>query len=224
MFKLKVRDTANSSGELLYICISNIYVAVLIATIVLFGQMIECSIFEFNFSIAASVVAYVFLYPITFIVFRIYGYKATNQLIFSVFIGSLFFFVFCFLITSIHTSDINANVSGLKLILHKALKMYLYGLVGMPAGIYTGVFTLIFFVRLFKDINVLAVFMATIVGELVNTIIVFPATYWSITSWSALYNLIIDALAFKVLAAFVLCYPTIFLINFINTKIKYRKL
>ena len=120
------------STDFILMLLSMTYVTLVILSIILFDEMIKKKYFGLTFNLSGAVVPYVFLYPISFIVLRIYGFKQVNNMIGSMTIVSLFFVLFSKFVISLSSND-----TGVHQILANSLKMYLAGFIGMPIGIYS---------------------------------------------------------------------------------------
>jgi len=215
MLKVYFKSIEKFPDAILAFCYM-VYVTLVIASIVLFNQMIEFRLLNMTIDISGSIIPYVFLYPISFIVLRIYGYKTVNQMILCMILASLVFTSMCFIITILPTNSTDLNPNGLRYILHSSFKMYLGGFIALPAGIYASFLTLSFLDYIGLNFGAISLTIATIIGEIVNTIIVFPIGFHGVYNLSIIFNnIIIDALIFKAIAGTILAIFTIFTIKLI---------
>ena len=159
------------------------YFAMVIASIMLFNEVMIIPVRSTSIVFSGALIPYVFLYPIAFIVLRIYGLSSVHNMIWSMILGSL-----VFVIVSKAVISLSSNPSDIYLILNNAFKMYLAGLVGMPAGIYFSFLSLHFLSKLGFGFNVLSIFIATVMGELVNTVIVFPIGFHGVYNMHQLFS------------------------------------
>lgn len=215
MFKHQLSSEVNSSDFILiFLCMA--YVTMVISSIVLFSQIIKFDFFGINISLSGSVVPYVFLYPISFIVLRIYGFKYVNHMIGSMILVSLLFVFMSKIVVGM-----SSNLTAVHTILANSLKMYLAGFIGMPAGIYTSFLVINVINKIGVPFNIVSIAIATIIGEIVNTVIVFPLGFHDQFSLHIIFNkIIIDALVYKILMGVVLAFFTVITINIIiNTKL-----
>ena len=165
-------------------------------------------------SLSGSVVPYVFLYPISFIVLRVYGLKHVNNMIGAMILASLLFVAMAELI-----AYLSSNTAGIHTILLNSIKMYIAGFIGMPAGIYISFLVLNWLARVNVAFNTISLTIATIAGEIANTLIVFPIGFHGIfTSQEIFKNIIADALLFKSIMGPILSFVSIRVINFLINK------
>lgn len=202
----------------LFLCVLfTTYITMLIASVVLFKQTVIVDIYSVNFKLLGALIPYVFLYPLSFIVLRLYGYKTVNNLIVSMIISSFIFFVFCTFVISLPNGH---QASALAEILSSSFRMYLVGFIAMPAGIYSSFLMLAMLSRLGLGFNVFSLSIATIFGEFINTIMVFPFGFHGMHSMATiLSDIIVDALIFKFVMSIIL---SIFCILIINLALKLR--
>lgn len=188
------------------------YLALVVSSILLFNEIITIKVSTYHMIITGSLVPYVFLYPISFIVLRVYGPKSVNNMIWSMILGSLLFVVMSNIVVELAGSSASTAYP----ILNSSFKMYLAGLIGMPAGIYAGFVGLYLLMKVGFKFSASSIFIATIFGELVNTIIVFPIGFHGRYTLEQLFkNVIIDGLIFKVIMGAILSCMAIFIVNII---------
>lgn len=213
MFRYSVSNSVSQPDFiLLFLCMS--YVTFVILSIVLFQEIVELDFLNFHINLSGAVIPYVFLYPISFIVLRVYGLDKVNSMIASMILASLLFVSMAKIIVAY-----SSNVTSVNTFLASSFKMYLAGFIGMPAGIYTSFLTITFLNRLGFSFNVLTLTLATITGEIVNTAIVFPIGFHGQYSLFELFNhIILDALIFKIIVGAVLSWLTVIVINLILQK------
>jgi hypothetical protein len=141
-------------------------------------------------------------------------------MIVAMFIASFIFVLICMLVTSFPVSNNQVEALALYNILKISLKMYLVGLIGIPAGIYASFLTLRLLSSINIGFNVLSLSIATIVGEFFNTLIVYPLGFHSEFSLSSIFNrFVVDAILFKSTMGIILSVMIMIIINLI---IKYR--
>lgn len=215
MYKYSFSKICNNSDfiqSLLYMS----YLSLVVASILLFNEMISIKISFLSIELSGSLVPYVFLYPISFIVLRVYGPKSVHNMIWSMVLGSLLFVV----ISNIVIGLSDPSSSAAYPILSSSFKMYLAGLIGMPAGIYSSFLTLYLLMQIGFRFSALSIFIATIFGELINTIIVFPIGFHGKYTLDKLFtDVIVDSLIFKIIMSAILSCFAMLLVNLI---IKYK--
>lgn len=186
-----------------------IYTALVISCFFVYFNFFKIEILGYHMLIPATCVPYTFLYPISYICLRLYGYRQVNNMIASMFFSSVFFFILIKIIHSTSNFDVffhNHHVgahspSELMSIIHSSLYMYLLGLVAMPASIYISFYTL----KLLKYFNIFTLSIATAVGEIVNTYIVFPlGMHNHFNTATLLSNVVVSALIFKIVMGILL--------------------
>lgn len=213
MFKHYILNQENKPNFTLNL-LCMIYITMVILSIVLFDQILNFNFFGIQMSLSGSVVPYVFLYPISFIVLRVYGLKHVNNMIGAMILASLLFVVMAELI-----AYLSSNTTGIHTILLNSIKMYIAGFIGMPAGIYISFLVLNCLARVNIAFNTISLTIATIAGEIANTLIVFPIGFHGIfTSQEIFKNIIADALLFKSIMGPILSFVAIRVINFLINK------
>ena len=210
MFKYSVLSE-KSKPDFTLNFLSMTYVAMVALSIVLFDQILRFGLFNIKIQLAGAVVPYVFLYPISFIVLRVYGLRQLNSMMGAVILTSLLFVVMA---TAI--ANYSSNITGIHHILSNSIKMYIAGFIGMPAGIYTSFLILKWLSSLNISFNTISLTLATIAGEVVNTMIVFPIGFHGDYSMQQIFNnIIVDALAFKAIMSAVLSFIAMRIIKFL---------
>jgi uncharacterized PurR-regulated membrane protein YhhQ (DUF165 family) len=185
-----------------------------VLSIVLFDQMLNFSIFGMQMELSGAVVPYVFLYPVSFIVLRVYGFQQVNYMIGSMIIVSLFFVVM-----STVVAQLSSNTTDIHTILMSSYKMYLAGFIGMPAGIYSSFLIIQWLEKMRVSFCVFSLCVATIVGEAVNTMIVFPIGFHGQYTMQQIFNrIIVDAMLFKIIVGIVLAFVAMGTIHFLLFK------
>jgi uncharacterized PurR-regulated membrane protein YhhQ (DUF165 family) len=193
------------------------YVSFVISSIVLFDTMIKLNIFGINVVLSGSIIPYTFLYPISFIALRLYGYRSVNQMIICMILSTLVFTSMCHFVTELPAAQGIQSQSSLRAILQSSYQMYFAGFIALPAGIYSSFIALSLLDKVKLHFGVLALTISTIVGEFVNTIIVFPLGSHSTYSLSVIVkNIITDALIFKFSMGIVLALITVVIINILT--------
>lgn|SRR3990167_9527230 len=196
-----------------FLCMT--YITMVVLSIVLFDQILNFKFFGISIELSGAVVPYVFLYPISFIVLRIYGLRYVNNMVASMIIVSLLFALISTVVSAYST-----NKTGIHDILLNSSKMYLAGFIGMPAGIYTSFLVLKWLSKVNITFNVLSLTIATIIGEIINTIVVFPVGFHGEYSSREIFrSIIIDAMIFKIIIGAILAVIAIITIK-ILIKIK----
>lgn len=216
MFKLEFHDAIPKPDFfLVMLCVINmifIYISM-----ISFSENITISILQ-NFSITFSVclIPYAFLYPIAFIMFRIYGPTHANIMIVASLIGVAI--TILFLILLLHLSNHNSVTAiWIESLFHTSKGMYIVGFVAMPLGIYSSFFMLNILARLKMGLNVVTLFLSSSFGEVINTILVYPLGSNAKNAEHAIFNTIIaDTLIFKIIAAIILSFLTMMVISFIR--------
>ena len=194
--------------------LSMAYVTMVALSIVLFDQILGFELFNIKIQLAGAVVPYVFLYPISFIVLRVYGLRQLNSMMSAVILTSLLFVVMATVI-----ANFSSNITGIHYILSNSIKMYIAGFIGMPAGIYTSFLILKWLSNINISFNTVSLTLATIAGEIVNTVIVFPIGFHGDYSLQQIFsNIIIDALAFKVIMGAILSFIAVRIISLLVDK------
>lgn len=215
MHKFNFSQT-NSTPDFIQSFLYMAYLALVVSSILLFNEMISIKLFFHRIMLSGSLVPYVFLYPISFIVLRIYGPRSVNHMIWSMVLGSLVFVI----ISTTVVELAGPNHSTAYPILNSAFKMYLAGLIGMPAGIYASFIGLHLIMKLGLKFGALSIFIATIFGEIINTIIVFPIGFHGKYTLGELFtNVMIDGIIFKILMGAILSVLAIWTVKLI---IKYK--
>ena len=211
MFKHALSSEVNSPDfTLTFLCM--VYVTMVVLSIVLFDQIVKFNFWGINVSLSGSVIPYVFLYPISFIVLRVYGFKYVNHMIGSMILVCLIFVIMSKLVAAMSSNSTVAMHN----ILIDPFKMYLAGFVGMPAGIYTSFLTINLLNKLGFAFNAMAVSIATMVGEIINTLIVFPIGLHDQYELHVIFtSIILDTLIFKFIMGIILALLTVVTINLI---------
>ncbi len=213
MFKYSVSTQFNRSDFILGF-LSMTYVTMVVLSIVLFDQILHFSLFGMPMTLSGAVVPYVFLYPISFIVLRVYGLRQVNNMIACMILVSLLFVLMATLV-----AKWSSNTTGIHDILMSSIKMYIAGFIGMPAGIYTSFLVLKWFAKMKVGFNVFSLTIATIVGEVINTVIVFPVGFHGQYSLPQIIGaIILDALIFKIVMGAILAVVAIMIIHFLINK------
>jgi uncharacterized PurR-regulated membrane protein YhhQ (DUF165 family) len=210
MFKLSLAEEIKTADFTLTF-LSMMYVTLVILSIILFNQILNFNMLFMDIKLSGAVVPYVFLYPISFIVLRIYGLQQVNHMIGAMTIVSLIFVIMSKIVVSL-----SSNLTGVHSILASSFKMYIAGFIGMPAGIYASFVCINMLYKIGLKFNATTLLIATIFGEIVNTLIVFPIGFKGQYSLQfILGNILVDALLFKVVMGAILAFITVFLINYI---------
>lgn len=214
MFKLQYKCKEvfpNHALAFLYM----LYLCFVIASIVLFETIVKLHVVFFDITISGSVIPYTFLYPISFIVLRVYGYKSVNQMIFCMILTSLIFTMICHAITSMPSSGMLAQ-SPLKNILQSSYQMYFAGFLALPAGMYSSFLALGFLEKIGLKVGITSLSIATAIGETINTLIVFPIGFHGRYTLSTIFgHIITDTLIFKLTIGIILAIITVFTINYL---------
>src|SRR4051812_48135243 len=127
MFKHSIVTERNVSDFTLnFLCM--MYVVMAILSLLLFGQIISFKFFSFPMEVSGAVIPYVFLYPISFIVLRIYGLRYVNNMIISMLLVFLLFVLMATVVVKF--SSIQTGINDI--LIHSG-KMFVIGLFGMPA-------------------------------------------------------------------------------------------
>lgn len=179
-----------------------LYITMVIASIILFNQILDFNLLGMKITLSGGVVPYVFLYPISFIVLKAYGLRCVNQMIASMVVVSLSFVIMSKIVVGLST-----NTTEIHKILSNSFQMYIAGFIGMPAGIYSSFLAINLLSKVGLPFNFVSIFIATIVGEIINTIIVYPIGFHNVFSIKTIFSsMIIDAMIFKVImGAFLAC-------------------
>lgn len=208
MFKYAIL-TENNKPDFILNFLGMTYVVMVALSIVLFDQLLRFDLFNIKIQLAGAVVPYVFLYPISFIVLRVYGLRQLNSMMGAMILTSLLFVTMATLI-----AHYSCNITGIHHILSNSFKMYAAGFIGMPAGIYTSFLILKWLSNINISFNTVSLTIATIAGEIVNTMIVFPIGFHGDYAIQEIFNnLIVDALGFKVIMGTILSFISIRIIN-----------
>lgn len=212
MFNYAVSSERKSDFTLSFFYMT--YITMVILSIVLFSQIVSISIFGHNITLSGSVIPYVFLYPISFIVLRVYGLKKVNHMI-----GSMLLAVLVFILIAKITIAASTNKTEIYNILSNSFKMYLAGFIGMPAGVYSSFITINLLNRLGLSFNVISLTIATAIGEIINTVVVFPIGFYGKYSLSVIFSkIIVGALIFKFTMGAILAVCAVAVINLILNK------
>lgn len=213
MFKHSLVTESNLSNFTLHF-LSMMYVTMVVLSIVLFDQLLNFSVLGINIQLSGSVVPYVFLFPLSFIVLRVYGLQQVNYMIGSMVLVSLLFVTIFNIV-----AHLSSNTTGIHDILISSFKMYLAGFIGMPAGIYSSFLVIKWLEKLGIGFNAFSLCLATIFGEVINTIIVFPIGFHGEYSMHQIFSsIIVDALIFKIIAGAILAVFAMISINFLIYK------
>ncbi len=211
MYKLKFRDVS-APDDYLLMFLTALYGTLVIASLVLFSA-VRLSLFSIPLVVSGGVIPYVFLYPVSFIALRVYGTRTVLKMI-----ASLIFVVFCECVLLLPQATSGIATQALHHILISSYKMYLAGLIAMPAGIYAAFLTLGYLSKYVAKFSVFTIILATTVGGLVNTLIVFPIGFHGTYSLNMIFSeIIVDTLIFKLIAGVVLSVPTIMAIKLLVT-------
>src|SRR3989338_2330008 len=92
MFRHSLLKESNTPNFTLHF-LSMLYVTMVVLSIVLFDQILRFPLFGMQMQLSGSVVPYVFLYPISFIVLRVYGFQQLNYMLGSMIVVSLLFVI-----------------------------------------------------------------------------------------------------------------------------------
>jgi uncharacterized PurR-regulated membrane protein YhhQ (DUF165 family) len=215
MFKNSLLSDKTSPDFILtLLCMT--YVVMVVSSIILFNQIVHFDFLTIKIKLSGAVIPYVFLYPISFIVLRVYGFKYVNYMIGAMILSSLIFVIMSKVVVGL-----SSNTTAVHNILSNSFKMYLAGFIGMPAGIYASFLTMNFLNKLGLQFNTASIAIATVAGEVINTVIVFPIGFHGqFTLHTIFSSIILDALVFKIIMGAVLAFFTILTINIIlNNKL-----
>lgn len=191
--------------------LSMLYVTMVVLSIVLFNQIIDFSLFGMPMQLSGAVIPYVFLFPISFITLRVYGLSEVNHMIASMVLVSLLFVVIA---TAV--AHFSSNTTGIHNILLSSSKMYIAGFIGMPAGIYASFLTIQWLEKMGVSFNTFSLCVATIIGEIINTVIVFPLGFHGEYTMHEIFTgIIVDAMLFKAIAGILLSFLAMISINFL---------
>jgi len=192
-----------------------LYLLFVIASIILFKNVISIHYIGIDIKISGSLIPYVFLYPLSFIILKLYGYRTVNNIILSMLVSALIFVVFCKIVIALPNDQPKSD--AIKTILDSAYIMFLAGLVAMPAGIYASFLTLRLLEKINLGFNFLSLSIATAIGEIINSVIVFPIGYHGQYTMHTIFStIIIDALIFKLISGIILAGCTIYVLNLIR--------
>ena len=189
-----------------------LYAVLVVSTIVLFEDVVTINLFSImSIKVSGCLFPYVFLYPLSFIVLRLYGYRNTNIMIGSMMITTL---IFVLIVQSVGyfseaSSQMINTYTGINKVYEVAFKMYLAGFIAMPAGIYMSFLAMSLFTRINIGFNLFTLSIATIIGEIANTFIAFPLGLFKTYDFATIFSqFILGALIFKIIAAIILSIPT----------------
>lgn len=201
-----------------FLCMT--YVTMVILSIILFDQILHFGFLNIHIQLSGAVVPYVFLYPLSFIVLRVYGLRHVNNMIGAMLLASLLF-----VLTATMIANFSSNITGIHNILLSSIKMYIAGFIGMPSGIYISFLTLQWLAQINIPLNTLSLTIATVAGEIINTLIVFPIGFHGDFTLQQIFtHIIADALIFKIIAGTILSFITMHAITFlINRKVNQTK-
>lgn len=213
MFKHSILRESESPNFTVHF-LSMLYVTMVVLSIVLFDQMLNFSVFGMHMELSGSVVPYVFLYPISFIVLRVYGLQQVNYMI-----GAMIMVSLLFVIMSTIVAQLSSNTTNIHSILISSYKMYLAGFIGMPAGIYSSFLIIKWLEKIRISFGLFSLCVATIVGEAINTMIVFPIGFHGQYTVQQIFNgIIVDAMLFKIVAGIILAFGAMVVINLLLLK------
>lgn len=219
MFKIQLREKTQAP-DMLLVFVFMIYISLVIASIVLFKEIIQINLGSLKLNISGSTVAYIFNYPICFFVLRLYGYKTVNRMIASMLITAFIFVAFCKIIIALPHDPQVARSYELANILASTFKTYLAGFIAVPAGIYASFIALSMLDKIGARFSILSLSLSTVFGEIINTFIIFPIGFHDTYTMTTIINtFIIDALIFKTIAGVILATLTILAVNFV---VKYK--
>lgn len=149
------------------------------------------------------------LFPISYIVLRLYGYKQINNMMISMFFTSISFIIItkiAFVISNydlyVQENNITSTASSeLGSIIRSTLYFYIPGLIIMPLSVYISFYV----IKLFNFFNSFSLSVATAIGEIFNTYVVLPIGLYPHSIISHLTSTIIfSAAIFKVLIGVIL--------------------
>lgn len=205
-----------SRNDFTLTCLNMTYIAMVISSIVLFELILKLNLFGIHIELPGGVVPYVFLYPISFIILRVYGIENVN-----ITIGATILVAFIFVTMAKLIALLSPENTTINHILSSSYKMYLVGFIGMPAGMYTSFLTINLLNKIGFSFNGISLSIATAAGELVNTLIVFPiGLHGSVSTYQIFHEIVADALLFKFIAGTILAFMSIIIINVtINSKV-----
>lgn len=204
----------NKAPDLFLSFLYTFYISIVLSCLILYKQITIISIFSFKLTLTGSVIPYVLLYPMAFIVLRLYGYKAINNLIAAMIASSFLFLILCAIVTALPHDPNFAKDMAVESILHASFKMYLVGIFAMPIGIYSSFVALSFLSRFGLGFNVFTLSLATIIGELINTVIIMPLGLEGQFSLEHILNkIMVDALVYKFIMGVILSFFCVLIIN-----------
>ena len=213
MFKHSILRESESPNFTLHF-FSMLYVTMVVLSIVLFDQILNFSVFGMPMELSGAVVPYVFLYPISFIVLRVYGLQQVNYMLGSMIVVSLLF-----VIMSTVVAQLSSNTTDIHSILMNSCKMYIAGFIGMPAGIYSSFLIIKWLEKIGVTFGAFSLCVATLVGEAINTMIVFPIGFHGqYTAQKIFSGIIVDAMLFKIIAGIILAFGAMVVINLLLLK------
>lgn len=212
MFKHSLTGSNKPSFTLHFLSMT--YVTMVILSIILFDQILDFSLLGMHIQLSGSLIPYVFLFPISFITLRVYGLSEVNHMIAAEILVSLLFVVMATVV-----AHFSANTTDIHSILLSSSKMYMAGFIGMPAGIYASFLTIKWLGKMSIPFNTFSLCIATIVGEMINTVIVFPVGFHGQYSMHEIFSsIIVDAMLFKAIAGVLLAFLAMISIDFLIQK------
>ncbi len=218
---MKKFPTGNSGCRLstYFMCICMAYYMCVITSIVVFQKVVTVNFGAFEWDIPGSLFPYVFLYPIGYVVLKVYGYPVISKMIMSTLLMSLIFVLVCTLIINLPSNTLQID-GNLKAILDASIRFYMAGLIAMPAG----AFASLHMVNLLKNKihqDYILFIISTLVGELINTIIVFTIAFVGVYSIGHIITeFVVSAYIFKIIAAIVTTPLAVFGVRFLVKKSK----
>lgn len=196
-----------------YSLISIAYITSIIASIIFFNKFIRIG---YLFS-SASLISYSFTYFFGNAISEVYGFILARRLIWSAIICGNAFTLYCNLILKIPSPAYQNHDAVLSQVIGGSLRVGIAGTVAMLAGSYVSIYiiskTKIFFLGQKYWIRN---FFASVIGETVNTFLVFPLGMFGVISNIELFKTIISAYLFKIFLVAFLIIPSVLFVFYIK--------
>ena len=206
MVEVCFNGNSNRPADGILVFLQMLYVSLVIASIVLFTTLAQINLLGFQLKISGSVIPYVALYSVSFIILKIYGYKSVNQTIACMMIASLLFIIICHTVVNLQTP---ASSNQQLQLAESTYQMYFAGFIALPLGMYSSFLALALLNKIGLSFGVISLSLATVIGETINTIVVFPIGFHGVYSIETIFQEIItNTLIFKFIAGIILAIIT----------------
>jgi hypothetical protein len=188
------------------------YITSIIASIIFFNKFMALG----NIFTSASLISYSLTYFFGNAVSEVYGFKLAKKLILSTVICGNAFTLYCNLILMIHSPNYENHDAILAQVIGGSLRASTAGTIAMLSGAYTSSYIVSKSIYFSAKKYWIRAFIASAIGEAVNTLLVFPLGMLGVVSFTNLVDIILSAYIFKLIFAIAQIIPSAFFVYFLK--------